>query len=1013
MEDSAAPGTVRSWLEYGLTLSASGGFGGLPRIFDSSIYRDAESNGGDTDLCAPNESCKPPGPGRGAGGAPGMEGENCDPLGNVLIIQEEGVDVPDDSGTGGELIFDFMTPAKLVNSMDFLDIHSATMVWVTHITQFGEFQTLLELPLLGHNSWQMLEINIENVKQIKVDMSGSGAVASLSFCFPESTPEPVLQPTPSPSPVTQKPTNFPTVQPTSPPMASSIGTPTEVSTANTTESPTTSPALSSMAAPPATPTDSPTSPPLESPTLSPTAAPIASSTASPTLPPTESLTLSPTAAPSASPTISLTSLPTESPTSTPAAAPTARPTTSPAPLPTISPTETPTTQPTSTTFSSLTAEPISSPTIPPTPRICTGEVMIDFEIAANGTQLAPGLYVENEWAEYGLTLSVSGGQGDLPRLFDTGNPLVQDTGGDFDLGAPNWRCSPPGPGRGEGGEPDMPGENCDPLGNVLIIQEEDVDIPDDNFQGGMIVFDFADPVEFVYGIGFLDVDEEDATVTVTHVTDEGLTMTVFEVPLLGDNSKQTLDIRIENVTQIKLSLDPSGAVTFLSFCPAATPPYVVDFETAADGSSIPAVAYLETEWTELGLTLSASGGFGTLPRVINSSNPGNEIVGGLSLGSPNKLCSPTGPGIGEGGEPDTEGENCIPLGNVLNVEGAGNPLFPVGSVDGGLIIFEFEPVALHVYKVGLLDRDVGATFTIVHETDEGLVVQKGVNSYQTVRVATNNMKLLVVSIERSGAITFISFDPLIVPSLPMPAPSTVSPLTSFPPTKMSMVMSMSMSMVIEIPTPKPPMLFNPTVSPSSPTHIPTTAEPSKSSTFTPVMATPEPQGSISPSPYRNVTVTFDMTADDESVPDGSYIKFEWAKYGMTLSAMGGFGTLPCIVDTTNPNDEAVDLGSPNEQCNFMGPGIGEGGEPETKGKNCQSLGNVIVAQDNVGDTSVPNDNADASMIILGVIGSTGGGSASAAEMPCKEGLAADDAGEAGKGEPGLMVVLFESEPSKK
>ena len=49
----------------------------------------------------------------------------------------------------------------------------------------------------------------------------------------------------------------------------------------------------------------------------------------------------------------------------------------------------------------------------------------------------------------------------------------------------------------------------------------------------------------------------------------------------------------------------------------------------------------------------------------------------------------------------------------------------------------------------------------------------------------------------------------------------------------------------------------------------------------------------------------------------------------------------------------------------------------------------------------------------GVIGSTGGGSASAAEMPCKEGLAADDAGEAGKGEPGLMVVLFESEPSKK
>lgn len=99
------------WKQYGLTLSASGGFGDLPRLFDTSVYRDPDSDGGDSYLGAPNQACKPPGPGRAIGGAPGMEGENCDPLGNVLIIQEEGSDSPDDSGAGGEILFSFNLPA--------------------------------------------------------------------------------------------------------------------------------------------------------------------------------------------------------------------------------------------------------------------------------------------------------------------------------------------------------------------------------------------------------------------------------------------------------------------------------------------------------------------------------------------------------------------------------------------------------------------------------------------------------------------------------------------------------------------------------------------------------------------------------------------------------------------------------------------------------------------------------------------------------------------------------------
>ena len=426
--------------------------------------------------------------------------------------------------------------------------------------------------------------------------------------------------------------------------------------------------------------------------------------------------------------------------------------------------------------------PSKAPVEPPTPITCpAGQVMIDFNVDAEGSPLSPGLYVENEWSKYGLTLSATGGLSDLPRLFDTANPWIEDTGGDRDLGAPNWRCSPPGPGRGVGGEPGAPGENCDPLGNVLIIQEEDSPIPDDNFQGGMIVFDFAEPVDYVSAMGFLDVDEEGAKLIVSHLLEEGMMTSVLEIPQLGDNSKQTLEIGIENVIQIKLTLERSGAVTFLSFCPGTeTPPqpspYILDFETSADGTSIPPGAYLETEWEEIGVSLSAIGGFGSLPRALDTANPGSST----SLGSPNERCTGGGPGIGEGGEPDTIGENCNPLGNVLIVEAVGDPSVVMPSEQPVMIEFEFMPVAPRVYEIGLLNIDGSTTVTAVYATGEGVFVEQtfdvvalGPNSYQTLSINLPNVRLLTVSIENGGAVAFVSFDPPLEPGAPTQPPVDV------------------------------------------------------------------------------------------------------------------------------------------------------------------------------------------------------------------------------------------------
>ncbi len=95
-------------------------------------------------------------------------------------------------------------------------------------------------------------------------------------------------------------------------------------------------------------------------------------------------------------------------------------------------------------------------------------ITVDFNKDANGADLPAGLYVENEWNEFGFRLSVNGGVGKKPRLFDTANSGMEQLG-DPDRGSPNERCDGGGPGISEGGEPDTLGANCNPLGNVLII----------------------------------------------------------------------------------------------------------------------------------------------------------------------------------------------------------------------------------------------------------------------------------------------------------------------------------------------------------------------------------------------------------------------------------------------------------------------------------------------------------------------------------------------------------------
>jgi hypothetical protein len=99
-----------------------------------------------------------------------------------------------------------------------------------------------------------------------------------------------------------------------------------------------------------------------------------------------------------------------------------------------------------------------------------------------------------------------------------------------------------------------------------------------------------------------------------------------------------------------------------------------------------------------------------------------------------------------------------------------------------------------------------------------------------------------------------------------------------------------------------------------------------------------------------VKIDFTTKGNGTALVRGEYVKDQWKKNGLTITAQGGYspnGTEARIFDTARLGVNGnPDLGSPNEKCG--GPGKGRGGQPGMKGENCKALGskyNVICRTD--------------------------------------------------------------------
>jgi hypothetical protein len=309
-----------------------------------------------------------------------------------------------------------------------------------------------------------------------------------------------------------------------------------------------------------------TSPPTYPPTPSPTAGPTSGPTPGSTYPPTPS----PTAGPTSGPTPGATYPPTPSPTAGPTSGPTPGSTYHPTPSPTGTPTAGPTTGPTPGT------------TYPPTPAPtqCV-ERKCDFSTLAIGVPLTdPSQQMRLEKDCY-MTVSVTETVADnVLNIFDS---TVIDGNNDPDLGAPNRKC-PQGPGGGKskdkdkrypgigrGGRPDSPFPNCEPQGNVLIIQNELIapSTPNDSKYGGKFTFTFTKPNVSLLGLGILDIDDEDRdTVTITYMGGDEIVS--FNSPDgVGNNgfwkAEETEEFdSFVGVTSMVVDMPGSGAISYIN-----------------------------------------------------------------------------------------------------------------------------------------------------------------------------------------------------------------------------------------------------------------------------------------------------------------------------------------------------------------------------------------------------------------------------------------------------------------
>ncbi len=176
-------------------------------------------------------------------------------------------------------------------------------------------------------------------------------------------------------------------------------------------------------------------------------------------------------------------------------------------------------------------------------------LVLDFDFDAQGNPINPGQVIDNEYALWGVDISVNnlGGGPNIGVAFDSNNP----TGDDFDLRTPNPFLHP---------------TNTVDYNNLLIIQETgfaggDGNLfplfePDDEGGGGIITFLFDDDQIFAETV-IVDIEETGGTLDFYN---DNVFIGSVNIAAIGNGSVQTLTFDGGAYDEMRVNLAGSGAV---------------------------------------------------------------------------------------------------------------------------------------------------------------------------------------------------------------------------------------------------------------------------------------------------------------------------------------------------------------------------------------------------------------------------------------------------------------------
>jgi hypothetical protein len=204
--------------DLGVTISAFGDdIGHTPH--NRSIVVDtanSETLLGSFGLGSPNEGCDPAGPGVGSSGL----SSNCDGVGNVLIAQGLNQDQPISNPRGSAIVFDLQNPGTIVD----LTLFNVLKDTIITLVQSIGIQTSLTVGPTGPNGVVNVtgfDTAVDDVKQVRIEFAGEGAVAGLGLCleavtykFTDAQNDPPVNPPTDPPTMSPQPSTSPSGTPT-------------------------------------------------------------------------------------------------------------------------------------------------------------------------------------------------------------------------------------------------------------------------------------------------------------------------------------------------------------------------------------------------------------------------------------------------------------------------------------------------------------------------------------------------------------------------------------------------------------------------------------------------------------------------------------------------------------------------------------------------------------------------------------------------------------------------------